>query len=459
MSSQGRGQSVLMSYRLKFDEPLSKGWRRIVREQIDVARGLLGSGQDVDGAIHETRKSMKRVRALLKLLRPGLSASDYKRENRRYRDIARILSGVRDHAVLAATAEALSRETQGEARSAAYALMSQAIAGAGGGSDGAAAPAAGSADRQKARRVREAMAALDVAGASLDKLKLKANSFVIVRRGVERSYRDARRDMKQALDSDEDEAFHAWRKSVQAHWRHMVLVGRAWPDLFAARAQLAKEMSDLLGLDHDLFVLVERAREEMVEDGNQEGRDALVRAARERQRQIRKSLEIKGAALFAEPTSHFVASVDAYWRAAKGARRLERKSRRGTAASVGIAVAMPDTARGVTVVAVAGSRARKAGPMATAYGSTAGGNGAGSTMGKGASSSVAKSKASAGNGAAATKGKAAPQKTATNKAPPRTKPAGGADTGKPPQKRAGPTKRAATRGQGALKRGTPDSTA
>lgn len=321
-----------MTYRLKFNEPLGKGWRRIVREQIEQARELLASGQDVDGAIHETRKSMKRVRALLKLLRPGLSASDYKRQNRRYRDITRVLSGVRDHAVLMATARSLYNETAGEARAATNAFLSQMSQGSESGAGDRQAAAPGVTKAEKAARVHEALAALEAALKSLEKLRFKENSFAVVRRGVERSYRDARNDMKQAFGSGVDEDFHAWRKSVQAHWRHMLLVGRAWPDLFAARAQLAKEMSDLLGLDHDLFVLIGRAKsfpEQGAEDG---GRDAMVRAAKERQREIRKELEIKAAALFAEPTSRFVASVDAYWHAAKGARKLEKKRAREKAA-------------------------------------------------------------------------------------------------------------------------------
>lgn len=320
-----------MTYRLKFDEPLGKGWRRIVREQIEQATVLLGSGQDVDGAVHETRKSMKRVRALLKLLRPGLSASDYKRENRRYRKIARVLSGARDRAVLMATAEMLSNETTGEARVAADALLIEISRGKASGvpdRDSASMAAAGS---LQSEHIGEALAALEAAAKSLGKLRFNENSFAIVRRGIERSYRNARNDMTQALESGVDEDFHVWRKSVQAHWRHMLLIGRAWPDLFAARAQLAREMSDLLGLDHDLFMLIGYAKSLAMLDAEADGRDVVVGAARQRQNEIRKELEIKAAALFAEPSSRFVASVDAYWRAAKGACKLEKRRTRAKA--------------------------------------------------------------------------------------------------------------------------------
>ncbi|HRY07419.1 MAG TPA: CHAD domain-containing protein [Hyphomicrobiaceae bacterium] len=314
-----------MAYRLKFNEPLGKGWRRIVREQVELAQEQLGSGHNVDGAVHETRKAMKRVRALLKLLRPGLSSSDYSRENKRYRDIARLLSGARDHAVLMATAETLAKETVGEARAATQAFVARIADDAMSEARDIKPQTVDDGAHNKAARVREAVAALEAAAKSLEKLHFKENSFAVVRAGIARSYRDARADMKEAFKSGVDEDFHAWRKSVQAHWRHILLIDRAWPDLFAARAELAKEISELLGVDHDLFVLIGRAMS-LMGPADEAGREAMVGAARARQHELRKQLEIKGATLFAEPTSRFVASVDVYWRAAMKTRKLEKKT-------------------------------------------------------------------------------------------------------------------------------------
>ncbi len=317
-----------MTYRVQFNEPLGKGWQRMVREQIELAVDLLGSAENIDGAIHETRKSMKRVRALLKLLRPGLSASDYKRENRRYRDIGRLLAGVRDQAVLMATAQMLSKESSGKERAACDAFVLQLIRQGKGDAPDRKSAMVDDARGERDLRVREALAALQGAAKSLGNLRFKEDSFAVVRRGIERSYRDARNGMKQAFGSGADEDFHLWRMAVQAHWRHMLLITGAWPELFAARAQLAKEISDLLGLDHDLFVLIALARTVGEQGDGEGGGNAMVHAARERQGEIRKELEIKGAALFAEPASRFVASVETYWRAAKGARKLEKRKMR-----------------------------------------------------------------------------------------------------------------------------------
>ena len=306
-----------MSYRLKFDEPVDKGWRRIVHEQIATAIELLSSGTDPATAIHETRKGMKRIRALLKLLRSGLSQDDYKRENERYAGIARLLSDARDAAVLIATATELSKSTAGKPRATALALAEEARHSAQARQTGPRASQSGAKDS-----VAQAIAALKKAAKAVDKLELEQRSFSVVRRGVAKSYRAGRRAMQRAYETGEDEEFHEWRKHVQAHWRHMGLLSRAWPDLFAARMQLAKEMSDLLGADHDLYVLIGRARQRRQHDAA--GVDGLIKAAKARQGEIRDELNAKGAALFAEETDEFVVRMEAYWVAAKASRRQAR---------------------------------------------------------------------------------------------------------------------------------------
>ena len=119
---------------------------------------------------------------------------------------------------------------------------------------------------------------------------------------------------------------------MQAHWRHMALLAQAWPELFAARVTLAKEMADLLGVDHDLYVLIEtvQARKaEGAEGAEHDGIEGLVRAARARQNEIRAELAIKGGALYAENVAGFVGRIAAYWDAAKATRDFEHRRKKG----------------------------------------------------------------------------------------------------------------------------------
>ncbi|MCA9972461.1 MAG: hypothetical protein KC425_19705, partial [Anaerolineales bacterium] len=70
-----------MSYRLHPDERLPAGLARITYEQIDDALDYLRDPDDVDEAVHESRKLFKKVRGLLRLVRLELGEPVLKRKN------------------------------------------------------------------------------------------------------------------------------------------------------------------------------------------------------------------------------------------------------------------------------------------------------------------------------------------------------------------------------------------
>ena len=96
-----------MAYRLKLKEPLAKGVRRIAGEQLGDAAARLEGGSNPETGVHEARKSLKRTRALLRLVRPGLGETNFRKANARLRDFARSLSAVRVRDVVRALLESL----------------------------------------------------------------------------------------------------------------------------------------------------------------------------------------------------------------------------------------------------------------------------------------------------------------------------------------------------------------
>ncbi|MGW8315706.1 MAG: CHAD domain-containing protein, partial [Bacteroidales bacterium] len=68
--------------------------------------------QDASAAIHGTRKTIKRIRALLKMIRDGTGFSFYLRENRFFRDISRQISQARDYYVLLETLQFVASKTR-----------------------------------------------------------------------------------------------------------------------------------------------------------------------------------------------------------------------------------------------------------------------------------------------------------------------------------------------------------
>jgi CHAD domain-containing protein len=99
-----------MSFELRPAESLRKGIHRIVRKQMDNAlEQLTGphSGSR-DEAVHEARKCFKRIRGVLRLVRPVIGAKAYRQENTCFRDAGRPLTGVRDAKILVGTLDRLA---------------------------------------------------------------------------------------------------------------------------------------------------------------------------------------------------------------------------------------------------------------------------------------------------------------------------------------------------------------
>ena len=93
------------AFRLRSDEPLGKGIARMAHGRIGHALDELGGATDSspEEAVHEARKDVKKLRALLRLVRSSTSSRVRRRENEALRDVGRSLSGVRDADVMLAT--------------------------------------------------------------------------------------------------------------------------------------------------------------------------------------------------------------------------------------------------------------------------------------------------------------------------------------------------------------------
>ena len=86
------------AYRIDPAQPVPDEVRRVARGRIDHAIDELRGTSDSTPAeaVHEARKDMKKLRALLRLVRGELGERVYQAENTCFRDTARELAGVRD---------------------------------------------------------------------------------------------------------------------------------------------------------------------------------------------------------------------------------------------------------------------------------------------------------------------------------------------------------------------------
>lgn len=293
-----------MSYRLKLRETLGDGVRRVALDQLDLAEAKLKGAGDAAVAVHDARRCLKRLRALLRLVRLGIDDDVYSREAKRLATTGRLLAGARDEHVMAQTLLLL------EAR---FGALPE------GGAAGISAllAATGHAEPGKVEEARRrALSRLNASRKFFQSPAVQKIEMEDVFAGAEKVYRRARRERRRCQQQPGDEAYHSWRKSVQQHWRHMQLLSRAWPDELGARAAEAKDLSQLLGQDHDLSVLAA-----FVTANAAALPAATVAAVADQvgrfQEQLRVLAGLRGARLFAEGPQELTERLSTYWTAAR----------------------------------------------------------------------------------------------------------------------------------------------
>lgn len=290
-----------MAFRFKLEEPFDDGLRRIALEQLRRAESQLSSSGDKAVAIHETRKALKRLRALLRLVRLTLREDSFKEVNAQVRDVAGILSGARDSQVLLETIINLEGACGPAAKGAGGTL--QEILRTAKRRDKPSVDAATS----------KALEWLAVVKKKFSHLEILGSGFEAIGPGLEASYRRGRRTFRATYAEGSDESFHEWRKSVQLHWRHMALLSNAWPDYFAVRVNEARALSQILGDDHDLALLKAFVTAKPTARISSAQANAIVKLARQRQKQLRAMAQPVGVRLYAEGPKGLHRRMSQYW--------------------------------------------------------------------------------------------------------------------------------------------------
>jgi CHAD domain-containing protein len=257
-------------FQLHPDEGAAEGLRRIARGQIELASDRLQSGgDDVAEAVHEARKSFKRMRAVVRLARDQLGDDVYRSENRAFRDTGRELSTARDAQVMRETLDDLTERYASEISDDAFSGLREAL--------DADAQAAHERIAADAGAVEEVRSGLDAARDRVATWPLSEHEDAsMLAPGFERIYKRGRGALKAAERDPTDENLHELRKRAKDLWHAAQVMRPASPRRMKRLARRAHKLSDLLGDDHDLAVLLDAARERYRTLGR--GELALLRA-------------------------------------------------------------------------------------------------------------------------------------------------------------------------------------
>jgi CHAD domain-containing protein len=299
---------------LRPGEPLAGGMQRMALAQADLAIEMLGDGSDANGrhdlsavdadAVHETRKALKRLRALVRLLGDDLGEHTAARENVALRDIARRLAGARDAEVMLATLDALVDRNPDKlaGRKGVHRLRARLAA-------------------EHARLQRQAVGepvALANALGELRAFRARASAWSLNERdGIElvqddlrRLYKQGRRRRRRAARTDGKDmhAMHQWRKRVKDLRYAAEMLDR--PGL----ARRADSLGETLGEDHDLAVLAEqiRADAKRAKGSQRVGRGTrklLLELIAKRRRKLQRRALRDGRRLYRQRPRKFVRSL------------------------------------------------------------------------------------------------------------------------------------------------------
>ncbi len=83
------------------NEEVSVAANRVLSEQYDLIIDACNNQEDIHESIHDVRRSYKRIRAVLRLMKPDIPMDAYNRENKLLRDLSRKFSGARNLHVFA----------------------------------------------------------------------------------------------------------------------------------------------------------------------------------------------------------------------------------------------------------------------------------------------------------------------------------------------------------------------
>jgi hypothetical protein len=261
----------------------------VLRRQLTAATEALAGDRISDRSVHQARKHIKKARAVLRLVE---RATDTKDARHCLRHAGRLLSRLRDAAVLSESAAQLcSSGRQALSQKTCLALRNRL--------QQRRMRVRGSVERHHA--IEHARTVLERVRGSVDTWRWKAVGTRELSRATRRIYKRARRAMAAAEGAGDATRFHEWRKSVKLLWYALRLQELTVP---AARGQAVRlaRIGTWLGDDHNLAVLESTVSRD---PSLSHGRDQISGLVRRRQKQLRQMLLKRGAAFFSDTPKAF----------------------------------------------------------------------------------------------------------------------------------------------------------
>lgn len=294
------------AWRFNPGEPLDEAFRRTAGDEIASVRAALQSDKaERDKAVHEARRSFKRLRALLRLGSPGMEPA-FAKENRRLRDAGRLLAPAREAAVLLDSFDRFAEAHGQDLDPAHLAALRSRLARK------AESPAADGAAVEK--HVDKVLGLLERAEKNLGRLDWPADPAEL-HRGLRKANARLTAAFRAARGSGDAEDLHEWRKRLKDQSSHIELFREVMPSALKPARKSAKEIAQILGDEHDLCLLAAKLRDGRCPSKMRDTRDALVERIEARRAKMRQKAFRLGEAHGSGEADGFARDLCAAWEA------------------------------------------------------------------------------------------------------------------------------------------------
>lgn len=300
-----------MSYCLKPGRSISSEVRRIVDKQLALAIDELHgrAAPPNDEAIHEARRHVKKVRAIIRLVKPALGDA-YDAINGRMRFANRMLAPIADAEGSVHTLARLNKRCRTRlARptlAAVRAVLLERLARI---------------DREAERdRVLPKVASvLRAERARFGAWTSDAHGFDVIAPGLERTVRRARKAMARAAVQPTADNYHLWRRRVKDLWFQVRLVERRCGNKLRRDQRRLEALDGCLGEYHNLVLLEDVLVAEPVLSRQETAR--CLHLLRRNQAALRDRALALGRRVTNEKPRRLVHRIERLWRSAKAGGR------------------------------------------------------------------------------------------------------------------------------------------
>jgi CHAD domain-containing protein len=291
-----------VAFRLRIDESVSAGLRRLAVKNLRAAGEELRRIAQTNEAIHNARKRVKKVRAIAHLVSKD-HGRHLKRGRRQLRAVNRRLSAVRDAEVTLEIFDTLRAQAPTVVSEHSFARVRRMLI------------------EHKNDLIRAARHERTFEKAAKDLRQLEKQSkrwrtrhddFAAIARGMRTTHRRGRAAMARALESHLDDAFHEWRKEIKTLWYELRLLQASGAERIEKDIAALDAAEVRLGDDHNVTVL-RSCLTHAAPALPQPDIAALHSAAARFQRELRRKAIVKARPIFRTPSKEYVRRIETAW--------------------------------------------------------------------------------------------------------------------------------------------------